>query len=93
MAFQWIMEHDNSYFSCPQQENTKKIIQRYVLAVIYYSTGGPHWDQCNAPLDFGDPFDVQKANNNCHISADGDDGSDIPLTLGTDAWLTPSDEC
>jgi len=43
-SIQWLIGDDNAYL-CP--DNTK-IIQRYVLALIYFSTNGEEWFQCSS---------------------------------------------
>jgi len=43
MAFHWLMYEDNQYL-CPDDE----VIQRYVLAVLYFSTNGDSWTHCSA---------------------------------------------
>eukprot|EP00957_Ditylum_brightwellii_P210498 15365049-Ditylum_brightwellii.AAC.1 len=66
------------------------------MGVFYYSTEGDSWNNgCEAPdfTDLTDPVAVADANNNCDISADGPDPFEFDTFLGTDAWLTPSDEC
>ena len=42
-ALNWLLNEDDEYL-CP---DTKKLIQRYTLAVIYYSTGGDNWSKCS----------------------------------------------
>lgn len=48
-AFHWIAQEDGAYlcanhvYSCPNA-----LIQRYILAVIYFSTNGNEWFQCSA---------------------------------------------
>lgn len=44
-AFVWLVKDDLAMV-CPQ--NILDVIQRYVLAVSYFSLGGNHWDKCNA---------------------------------------------
>jgi hypothetical protein len=39
-AFQWLIDSDKETNAC---EDEIKILQRYTLAVFYYSTGGPDW--------------------------------------------------
>ena len=54
-AFEWLINEDGA-FLCP---DAPKLIQRYVLAVIYYSTGGDQWNQCSkSSVDCGNnaPF-------------------------------------
>jgi hypothetical protein len=55
-AATWLIEEDVRLL-CPPDD---KLIQRWVLAVIYFSTGGDTWNQCSAlGADFcgtQDPF-------------------------------------
>lgn len=44
LATTWLIQQDG-YGICPDDE---KIVQRWVLAVIYYSTNGDDWFQCSA---------------------------------------------
>ena len=44
-AFEWLA-NDDGFQVCP--EDTQNILQRYVLAVLYYSTGGDDWNNCRA---------------------------------------------
>mmetsp|Transcript_35920 Transcript_35920/g.48219 ORF Transcript_35920/g.48219 Transcript_35920/m.48219 type:complete len:91 (-) Transcript_35920:536-808(-) len=44
-ALEWIFEV-NELYSCPQES---KFVQRYIMAVFYYSTNGDYWNECNAP--------------------------------------------
>jgi hypothetical protein len=80
-AANWIINQDTR-FVCP---GNPTLIQRYSLAVLYYSTDGNRWTQCNAPSNFDDPASIAVANANCAIEP-------FPGT-GSDAWLTPGSEC
>jgi len=72
---------------CPQD---KHLIQRYVMAVFYFSTRGDRWTQCSAPpplVDSVDPAGAEAdANNLCTIMVSG-------FESGSDAWLTSGNEC
>ena len=81
MALDWITNLD-SRFLCPDDPQLK---QRYSLAAFYYSTRGNRWNMCDAPDNFLDPLEIAAANARCMIEP-------MPGT-GSDAWLTPSDEC
>lgn len=50
-ALDWIINVDQAYL-CPETIYTcpNALIQRYVLAVIYFSTNGDQWFQCSASL-------------------------------------------
>lgn len=80
-ALEWITNLDTRYV-CPDDPTLK---QRYSLAAFYYSTRGDRWNMCDAPDDFGNPLDVAAANARCMIEP-------MPGS-GSDAWLTPSNEC
>lgn len=41
------------------------MVQRYAMAVFYYSTEGDDWSKCSAPSDFTDPASVAAAYANC----------------------------
>jgi hypothetical protein len=43
-ALDWLLNEDKADL-CP---NDAKLVQRYVLAVMYYSTGGDNWFKCSA---------------------------------------------
>jgi hypothetical protein len=81
LAFQWIVDGDPA-FLCP---DSPTLVQRYSLAVFYYSTAGDSWTECSAPSDPASPESVQQANDACSIEPV--EGS------GSDAWLTPGPEC
>lgn len=83
MALDWLINKDAMY-SCPEDEN---LVQRYVVAVFYYSSIGDEWLQCSAPDELENPDSIEKANANCNIEDESPDGG------GTDAWLTPVSEC
>ena len=42
-AFNWTVFRDDM-FLCPDSEN---LIQRYVLSLFYFATGGDKWDYCS----------------------------------------------
>ena len=83
-AYTWLLEQDPA-FLCPQAPN---LIQRYVLAVQYFSTRGNRWFQCSAPADVEDPESVAQANDACAIVADP--GTKMNNSF---AWLTGESEC
>jgi hypothetical protein len=43
-ATTWLIEEDTRLL-CPPDD---ALIQRWVLAIVYFSTGGDSWDQCSA---------------------------------------------
>lgn len=80
LAMTWLIDLDSKYI-CPTDPS---VIQRYVMAVFYYSTRGDRWRQCQAPTDFSSAKAIAAANSDCKLQAPG--GS-------SRAWLTPDDEC
>jgi hypothetical protein len=74
LALEWITNLDTLSL-CPQQRDA--LIQRYAMAVFYYSTDGDRWLRCSAPSDHSDPIAIAIANAQC----------------GGNAWLTPVHEC
>lgn len=80
-AANWITNSDTK-FLCPDDPTLKR---RYSLAVFYFSTRGGRWLECSAPSNFTDPASIDSANELCTIEP-------FPMS-GTDAWLSPSDEC
>jgi hypothetical protein len=81
LAYSWIVNHDPEHL-CP---DSPTLVQRYSLAVFYYSTAGENWLQCSAPSSFDSQDAIAAANAACDIApVDG---------AGTDAWLTPETEC
>jgi hypothetical protein len=94
VALQWLIETD-PFFVCP---DNPKALQRYILAVFYYSTDGDNWDQCSAPDDFNSAMSIDAANDNCNVRTTPIAGGStnptfLPTTEGTMAWLTPTYEC
>jgi hypothetical protein len=77
-AANWIINEDGARL-CPQDDS---FIQRYVMAVFYYSTNGNRWFQCRSPEDSG--LSIPEANEACNITSLGNT---------SDAWLTPGSEC
>lgn len=57
-AFRWLVDED-AFYVCPS-DNTCDVVQRFVLAVVYYSTNGEAWFQCSgnraASDDCGNDF-------------------------------------
>lgn len=80
-AANWLINQDTR-FLCPESPTLKS---RYALAVFYYSTRGDRWLECSAPTSFSDAAVIEAANTACTIQSFPDSGSD--------AWLTPGDEC
>ncbi|KAI2494302.1 hypothetical protein MHU86_20236 [Fragilaria crotonensis] len=61
LAQNWLINLD-PYYVCPQDD---KVVQRYTLAVFYYSTEGDDWAKCSAPTDFSDQTAIDVAIANC----------------------------
>ena len=72
-AFNWIVDNDPDYL-CPEDPG---LVNRYALAVFYYSTRGDRWMQCRAP-PAGNVEAENAANQACP---------------GGNAWLTSGSEC
>ena len=94
IALEWLIQTD-PYFVCPDDP---KALQRYILALFYYSTDGDDWEECSAPEDPNDANSIDEANDNCSIMTTPIAGgrlnpSFLPTTEGTFAWLTPVYEC
>ncbi len=57
-AFRWLVDED-AFYVCPS-DNTCDVVQRFVLAVVYFSTNGEAWFQCSgnraASDDCGNDF-------------------------------------
>jgi len=43
LAFEWLVEEDE-LFLCPDSSN---LVQRFVIALFYFATGGDNWSQCS----------------------------------------------
>lgn len=76
LATTWLLEQD-AFQVCPSIE-TCEMIQRWSLAVIYYSTGGNGWFQCASDSDGNNPTD------NC--------GSEVPFE-NDERFLSNNNEC
>jgi len=88
-AFNWIVDEDSAQL-CPDDDN---LIQRYTLAVFYYSTNGDDWKECNAPSDFDSQASIAAANSAC-TSTTVNATTIFPNDVrGTNAWLTSESEC
>lgn len=42
-AYNWIVDDDDMHL-CPDDEN---LLQRYILALLYFTTGGDGWTKCS----------------------------------------------
>lgn len=93
-ALQWLIDEDQ-FTVCPDDP---KALQRYILAVTYYSTNGDDWFECSAPSSFDSDEAITQANENCNVQTTPLPGGEenpsfIPVSEGSDAWLTPVYEC
>uniref|UniRef100_A0A7S2XRA3 RapA2 cadherin-like domain-containing protein n=1 Tax=Attheya septentrionalis TaxID=420275 RepID=A0A7S2XRA3_9STRA len=81
-AFKWLVEEDTYALSCPQDPNPEcLIIQRYVLATLYFGTNGNNWTDCGANgIDF-EP-------DSCEASVNG-----AYSPGGNTTWLSRVNEC
>ena len=87
-ALNWILNDDIAQL-CPDDEN---LVQRYTLAVFYYSTNGESWKQCSAPTSYNQAS-IASANSACTLTT-VNATTIFPTDIsGTNAWLTPSSEC
>ena len=87
-AFGWIVDDDAAQL-CPDDAS---IVQRYALAVFYYSTEGNDWFTCSAPAEF-DQASIDLANASCNLTTTNATEIFPNDVRGTDAWLTPGSEC
>ena len=87
-AFGWIVDDDAAQL-CPDDAS---LIQRYVLAVFYYSTSGDGWFTCSAPAEF-DQASIDLANALCNLTTTNATVLFPNDVRGTDAWLTAGSEC
>lgn len=55
LATTWLIEQDE-FQACP---DNIKLVQRWTLAVMYYSTNGNEWFQCSANIEATDLCGVQ----------------------------------
>lgn len=88
LALDWMVNTDPLQV-CPQDRN---LIQRYVMAVFYFSTRGDRWTECSSPPLRTD-FDTTEAlaaeaaaNAACNLQVAG-------VNASSDAWLTGGNEC
>jgi hypothetical protein len=81
-AFRWLVEEDTYPESCPNGDNTEcNIIQRYVLATLYFGGNGPEWFRCTATEDFDASW--------CNSTVGGIYGDQA----GSSTWLSDVSEC
>ena len=92
LALDWITNHD-SMMICPNDSNTCHTVQRYVMAVFYFSTEGYQWSSCSAPKDYQCAAEIAKANAGCDVTVTSHYSSDRIGALDSKAWLTPAHEC
>ena len=99
LALNWLLNEDLDQL-CPSSitEEREAIIQRYVLALFYYSTNGndpvsnPTWTECTAPSSF-ETASISAANDACTLTT-ANSTQIFPDDLrGSNAWLTPGSEC
>ena len=93
-AFDWLLRDDGAQL-CPDDDN---LIQRYVLAVFYFSTNGDSWRECNAPFIFDPcevttPLSVEDANAACTLTTVNATTIFPNDIRGSNAWLSPDSEC
>ncbi|KAL3791625.1 hypothetical protein HJC23_012215 [Cyclotella cryptica] len=93
LALDWITNHD-SMMVCPNDPKTCHTIQRYVMAVMYFSLKGHQWTECSAPKDFNCEDEIKLADQTCNIIPSPHYPNQTRVG-GFDAmaWLSPSHEC
>jgi len=94
-ALDWIVDEDGSQL-CPddaEEDADSSLLQRYTLAVFYYSSNGDEWKQCNAPEDFDSQQSIDDANTACKLTTVNATTIFPNDFRGTNAWLTPESEC
>jgi len=88
-ALNWIIDDDGAQL-CPDDDS---LVQRYTLAVFYYSTNGDGWKECNAPSNFDSQASIAAANSACTLTTVNATTIFPNDVRGTNAWLTPESEC
>ena len=89
-ALNWLtMEDTSEAMLDARATNTSTLIERYVMAVLYYSTGGPEWNEqlrflsnysiCDWPNIGDNETEVRSANE---VDCD-DNGNVVKLRIGT----------
>ena len=81
-AFRWIADGDEATL-CPDGTpggEGRRLVQRYVAAVLYYSTGGEGWEECHA------------SDAACGTAA-GSDGGGGRFRPGSRPFLSEESEC
>ena len=107
-ALEWLVETDGPAL-CPSyfwDEDHTSLIQRYVLAVFYFSTRGRDWHKCSAPDYFASEHNVANANSRCQplqsyygrqedvvVSRTSKTNSSRGSDVTALAWLTSAPEC
>ena len=80
LAFEWLVEEDG-YHICPA-ELESKIIQRFIVAKLYFEQEGETWFECSSP-EYS-----YYSNPTCNPTIQNDDGH-----LDGTPWLDSSHEC
>lgn len=88
-ALNWIIDDDGAQL-CPDDDS---LVQRYTLAVFYYSTNGDDWKECNAPSNFDSQASIAAANSACTLTTVNATTIFPNDVRGTNAWLTTESEC
>jgi hypothetical protein len=81
-AFEWLLDIDPAQV-CPGE--ALNVVQRYVLALLYYSTAGENWDECGGGVSCPTVPYLSDLNV-ClwyNTLCDGPDGNLIEIRLGT----------
>lgn len=80
-AFNWILKEDK-YCVCPSDTGCEPV-QRYVMAVYYYSTKGEDWANCGALSATCDPNGVVNKGSNTSLCYSG----------AAERWLSEDPSC
>jgi hypothetical protein len=93
LALDWISNHD-TMMVCPNDPKICHPIQRYVMAVMYFSLNGYQWTKCTAPRDFNCQDEIDNKNHGCDIVPSPHYPNESRIgCYDALAWLSPSHEC
>lgn len=92
LALDWITNHD-SMAVCPN-DTTCHAVQRYVMAVMYFSLKGYQWTECSAPKDWYCEDEANAAETNCNLLPYPHYSNETHIgSLDTKPWLSSDHEC
>lgn len=92
-ALEWIVNLDLSEV-CPSDDAAVQqlIVQRYVMAVFYYSTNGDEWKECSAPNRFT-VNTITNADAECGLTTTNATQIFPNDLRGSNSWLSDGDVC